>query len=101
MSSGTHASERGYAPAEEQSMLGSVKTGCRKCEEYVRDNPGSSMAIGLVAGLGVGVAVGLLLGRPSPPPSHRWFDRRSAERLGHQILESVGRVLPDSIMHRS
>ena len=74
-----------------------VRNSCTNVENCVRDNPQYSMLLSLTAGLGVGLLVGIALGRTRQEAQQSWFDRRTAEQFGQRVLASVGNWVPDSV----
>jgi hypothetical protein len=69
-----------------------------KSEGLVSDYPLSSVLVVFGLGLGVGVAVGSLLGGPvMPRPSLGQRTELAAEKLGRQMLEAIAGVLPESL----
>ena len=82
------------------SIADAVHESYAKAEKCIRHQPESAMLISLATGMGVGLAIGLLLSRPNPSPSYGWFDRRSAERVGHRIMDAIGGIIPDAISDR-
>lgn len=61
----------------------------------IEDRPDEAVVISLLAGLAVGVALGMTLAGPRETRS--WHDRRTAEDLGNRLLSSLEQVLPDSL----
>lgn len=61
----------------------------------VKDYPASSVAVAL----GVGIGVGLLIGQALAAPLAHWVEPEPsmAQRLGRQVLEAVGRVVPAAL----
>ena len=82
------------------SMAASTQHSCESFEKCVEDNPASAMMISAVVGLGIGVAIGLTLGSKHEPEPLGWFDSRTAEKMGHQFLAAMTRMVPESISSR-
>ena len=69
-----------------------------KTEGLVSHYPLSSVLVVFGIGLGVGVAVGSILGGPAPPrPTLGQRTELAAEKLGRQMLDAIAGVLPESI----
>ncbi len=67
-------------------------------EGLVSHYPLSSVLVVFGVGLGVGVALGNLLGGPSQSrPSLGQRTELAAEKLGRQMLEAIAGVLPESL----
>ena len=67
-------------------------------EGMVSDYPMSSVLVVFSIGIGVGVAVGSLLGGPVRPlPSFAQRTELAAEKLGRQMLDAMAGVLPKSL----
>lgn len=81
------------------SVVATAQQSCESFEKCVEDNPASAMMISAVIGLGVGVAIGLSLGHKQPEPLG-WFDTRTAEKMGHQFLAAMSRMVPESVSSR-
>ena len=82
------------------NMVSGAQQSCESFEQCVENNPGSAIMISAVIGLGVGVAIGLSLGSKHEPESLGWFDSRTAEKMGHQFLAAMSRMVPESISNR-
>lgn len=69
-----------------------------KSEGLVSDYPLSSVLLVFGIGLGVGVAVGSILGAPiMSRPSLGQRTELAAEKLGRQMLDAIASVLPESL----
>ncbi len=69
-----------------------------KPEGLVSHYPLSSVLVVFGIGLGVGVALGSILGGPVvPPPSFGRRTELAAEKLGRQMLDAIAGVLPESL----
>lgn len=82
------------------NIVSGAQQSCESFEQCVEDNPGSAIMISAVIGLGVGVAIGLSLGSKHEPEPLGWFDSRTAEKMGHQFLAAMSRMVPESISNR-
>jgi hypothetical protein len=82
------------------NLVEGAQQSCESFEKCVEDNPGSAIMISAVIGLGVGVAIGLSLGSNHEPEPLGWFDSRTAEKMGHQFLAAMSRMVPESISNR-
>jgi hypothetical protein len=83
-----------------QSIRDTAQQSCSSFEKCVGDNPGTAMLISGVVGIGVGIAIGMMLGRAHEPEPVGWFDSRTAEKIGHQFLASMSRLVPESVSSR-
>jgi len=69
-----------------------------RSEGLVSDYPLSSVLVVFGLGLGVGVAVGSMLGGPvMPRPSLGQRTELAAETLGRQMLDAIASALPESL----
>ena len=69
-----------------------------KPEGLVSDHPLSSVLVVFGLGLGIGVAVGCILGGPVlPRPSLGQRAERAAGHVGRQMLDSIAGILPQSL----
>ena len=69
-----------------------------KANGMVSDYPLSAVLLVFGMGLGVGVALGCMLGGPVlPPPSFGKRTELAAEKLGRQMLDAIAGVLPESL----
>ena len=69
-----------------------------KAEGLVSHYPLSSVLVVFGVGLGVGVALGSILGGPDTPrPSFGKRTELAAEKIGRQVLDSIAGVLPESL----
>jgi hypothetical protein len=67
-------------------------------EGLVSHYPLSSVLVVFGMGLGVGVALGSILGGPvMPRPSFAQRTGLAAEKLGRQMLDAIAGVLPESL----
>ena len=67
-------------------------------EALVSHYPLSSVLVVFGIGLGIGVALGSILGGPvMPRPSFGQRTEIAAERLGRQVLDAIAGVLPESL----
>ena len=76
-----------------------LQHGYQSMTECVSNKPASSVLTMFGIGFGLGILVGFALGEPARPRS-RWYDMRSAERLGRNVLDSIVSALPESISSR-
>ena len=76
-----------------------LQAGVGNMTECVSSHPGSAMLVTFGVGFGIGLLIGHALSEPSSPPS-RWYDLRTAEKLGRRILDNVSAALPDSLSSR-
>jgi hypothetical protein len=76
-----------------------LQHGYQSMTDCVAKNPASSVLTMFGVGFGLGVLIGYALSEPVRPRS-RWYDMRSAERLGRSVLDSIVNALPDSISSR-
>lgn len=69
---------------------------CNEATRFIQERPLTSVMALFGAGLGAGVAVGCLLSRSSST-------RRSsmADEIGRSIVDSISRVMPDSLSGKS
>ena len=75
-----------------------VANAVAKSEGLVSHYPLSSVLVVFGIGLGVGVAVGSILGGPvMPGPSFGKRTELAAEKLGRQMLDAIAGVLPESL----
>lgn len=98
--SATETKSQPNAKSTTSNMLAGTQQSCESFEKCVEDNPASAMMISAVIGLGVGVAIGLSLGSKHEPEPLGWFDSRTAEKMGHQFLAAMSRMVPESISNR-
>jgi len=82
------------------SVVDRAQQSCESFEKCVEDNPMSALMISAFIGLGVGVVVGRSLGSSLQPEPSRWFDSHTAEKMGHQFLAAMSRIVPESISNR-
>lgn len=76
----------------------SVKNTAAKPAGLVSHYPLSSVLVVFGIGLGVGVALGRMLGEPGMPrPSLGQRTEIAAEKLGRQMRDAIVGVLPDSL----
>ena len=69
-----------------------------KSEGLVSDYPLSSVLVVFGIGLGIGVALGSILGGPpTPRPSIGRRTELAAQHLGRQVLDGLVSVLPESL----
>lgn len=69
-----------------------------KPEGLVSHYPLSSVLVVFGIGLGVGVALGSILGGPvMPRPTFGQRTELAAEKLGRQMLDAIAGVLPESL----
>ncbi len=73
---------------------------CSTFEQCVGDNPATAMLISSVVGIGAGIAIGIMIGRAREPEPAGWFDSRTAEKIGHQFLTTMSRLVPESVSSR-
>ncbi len=81
-------------------VMESARQTCESFEKCVGDNPGSSLLISTAIGLGIGLVIGRALGTKHQPEPLGWFDSRTAEKMGHQFLAAMSRLVPESISSR-
>jgi len=80
--------------AEEASDY--VSEGASQVQECIRDYSGTAVVVSLVAGFGIGLAIGKALsGAHSEPQT--WRDRIAAEGLGRRLMESIESMIPDAL----
>jgi len=80
--------------AEEASDY--VAQGASQVQECIRDYSGTAVVVSLVAGFGIGLAIGKALsGAHSEPQT--WRDRIAAEGLGRRLMESIDSIIPDAL----
>lgn len=84
----------------QQSIRQAAEQSCSTFEKCVSDNPGTAILISSVIGIGAGIAIGIMLGRAHEPEPTGWFDSRTAEKIGHQFLASMSRLVPESVSSR-
>lgn len=82
------------------NMMQGAQQSCESFEKCVEDNPVSTLMISAFVGLGIGIALGRSLGSRHEPEPLGWFDSRTAERMGHQFLAAMSRMVPESISNR-
>lgn len=69
-----------------------------KSEGLVSDYPLSSVLVVFGVGLGIGVALGSLLGGPAvAPPTFGQRTELAAEKLGRRMLDAIAGVLPETL----
>ena len=83
-----------------QSVKQAAQRSCSTLEECVGDNVGTALLISGAIGIGAGIALGLMLGRVNEPEPTSWFDSRTAEKVGHQLLSNMARFVPESVSNR-
>ena len=81
-----------------QEVQNYASQGVERVQEIVQDNAGKSMLIAMASGLGIGILIGTAIGG-SRQPSH-WWDRSTAESLGHRLLDKIGTMVPDVLSDR-
>ena len=76
-----------HAPQQRFGESSSTEQVCH----YIEDNPTSSILLGLGMGFGAGLALGCMLRN-----SRSYFtpDESFAERIGHQVADSLSSALP-------
>lgn len=68
-----------------------------EASEYcIQDHPGSAAMVTFVAGFGAGLALAALM----MGDRRKHVDDNIAQRLGHQVLDSLAQVLPSSVSNR-
>jgi hypothetical protein len=73
-----------------------VSEGASQVQECIRDYSGTAVVVSLVAGFGIGLAIGKALsGAHSEPQT--WRDRIAAEGLGRRLMESIESIIPDAL----
>lgn len=87
-------SRSGFSSAQStmEDMRHRSAEGYEAVHSYVENNPLPSLAVALGLGFGVGIWLGNLL-FPEPEPT-------LYERLGRQVLSTLGGVLPESVASR-
>lgn len=76
-----------------------AQQGYQSLEEQVGEHPMSAVLTSFGIGFGVGLALSLAIGRPRQRRGY-FRDRRTAESIGQQILESISEALPESVARR-
>jgi len=72
-----------------------VAQGAAEVQECIREHSGTSVAVSLVAGFGIGLLIGRALAPHSEPRS--WRERITAEGVGRRLLDRIERMLPDAL----
>lgn len=73
-----------------------VTQGASQAQECIREHAGTSVAVSLVAGFGVGLLVGHALGASHREP-RSWRDRVTAEGFGRRLMERIESIIPDAL----
>jgi hypothetical protein len=71
--------------------------GYQRVEDVVGQNPASAVMVSFGVGLGLGLLIGMGLSSGSQSESRRSDYGDLAGRLGQQLLDSVSRLLPESL----
>ena len=82
------------------NVVVSTQHSCESFEKCVEDNPVSALMLSAFIGLGVGVVIGRSIGSTLQPEPSGWFDSHLAEKMGHQFLAAMSRIVPESISNR-
>jgi len=104
-----HSAQGGNSGGESQSsgMYGAVSSmaeeasdyvaqGASQVQECIREYSGTAVVVSLVAGFGIGLAIGKALsGSHSEPQT--WRDRIAAEGLGRRFMDSIESIIPDAL----
>src|SRR4051794_22157347 len=73
-----------------------VSEGASQVQECIRDYSGTAVLVSLVAGFGIGLAIGKALsGAHSEPET--WRDRIAAEGLGRRLMDRIESMIPDAL----
>ncbi|MBW3541178.1 MAG: hypothetical protein KY476_12995 [Planctomycetes bacterium] len=80
---------------EHESRAGFMGRCTERFEHRVEGHPVSSILTGFAAGLGLGLAIGWLLGEP--PKQSRWYGAETAERLGRKVLDAMSGIVPERL----
>src|SRR3954463_95822 len=73
-----------------------VSEGASQVQECIRDYSGTAVVVSLVAGFGIGLAIGKALsGAHSEPET--WRDRIAAEGLGRRLMDRIESMIPDAL----
>lgn len=83
-----------------QSSKGGAQQSCSNLESCVSEYPGATLLVSGAIGVGVGIAIGMMLGRANEPEPAGWFDSRTAEKFGQQFLANMSRLVPESVSSR-
>lgn len=86
--------------SDPQNVASSAQQACDSFEKCVEENPMSAVMISAVIGVGIGVVIGRSLAPRFYPEPTGWFDSHTAEKMGHQFLAAMSRMVPESISNR-
>jgi len=73
-----------------------VSQGAAQVEECIREYSGTAVVVSLVAGFGIGIAIGRALSGSHHEPQ-TWRDRITAEGLGRRLMERIESMIPDAL----
>jgi len=73
-----------------------VARGASQTQECIREHSGTSVALSLVAGFGIGILVGRALSKPQPKPMSRRY-RETAEGVGRRLMDRIESMIPDAL----
>jgi hypothetical protein len=73
-----------------------VALGASQVQECIREYSGTAVVVSLVAGFGIGLAIGKALSSAHSEPQ-TWRDRIAAEGLGRRLMESIESIIPDAL----
>jgi|tagenome__1003787_1003787.scaffolds.fasta_scaffold20492809_1 hypothetical protein len=73
-----------------------VAEGASQVQECIREYSGTAVVVSLVAGFGIGLAIGKALSSSHSEPQ-TWRDRIAAEGLGRRLMDSIESIIPDAL----
>jgi len=73
-----------------------VTQGAEQVQECIRDYSGTAVVVSLVAGFGIGLAIGKALSGSHQEPQ-TWRDRITAEGLGRRLMDRIEAMIPDAL----
>jgi ElaB/YqjD/DUF883 family membrane-anchored ribosome-binding protein len=91
-------SESSYGSMGDMAQQASdyVSESAGQMQECIRDRPVSSVMVALVAGFGIGLIVGKVIGTPQSKPRSRRY-REMAEGFGSRLMDRIEALVPDAV----
>lgn len=88
----------GYGAIGEMAEQASeyVSKTASQTQECIREYSGTAVVVSLVAGFGIGLAIGHALATPRRQP-RSWRDRVAAEGFGRRLMDRIEAMVPDAL----